>query len=63
MGPELPLQRMVTQDVGMEEDPARSTAADCETRHPNDPEFSLREPKVISLTSDDEFIFTCPGRY
>lgn len=63
MGPDFPLQRMIAKDVGMEEDPLRSAEADCETRYPSDPEYQQREPKTISLTSDDEFIFTCSGRY
>lgn len=63
MGPDFPLQRMVAKDVGMEEDPPRTAEADCETRSKADPEYQAREPRTISLNSDDEFIFTCTGRY
>ena len=63
MGPGFPLQRVVVADEGLVEDPIRNPDADCESRSPTDPQFVERETRVISLMSDDLFVFTCRGKY
>lgn len=63
MGPEFRMQRVVSSDLGLVEDPDRNETGDCETRYLSDPEYQTRPERVISLASDEEFIFTCRGRY
>lgn len=63
MGPEFSLQRVVAGPYWLEEDPTRNETGDCESRSLTDPEFAQRETRTINLNSDEEFIFTCRGRY
>ena len=63
MGPDFPLQRVVLSGKHLKDEPERAPGADCETRSPNDPNFEQRETRTIPLISDDEFIFTCSGRF
>jgi len=63
MGPEMRLQRVVPTQFGLEEDPPRNETGDCESRYLTDPEYQGRPERVINLNSDEEFIFTCRGRY
>jgi len=63
MGPDMRLQRVVASDQGLVEDPTRNEVGDCESRYFQDPEYTLRPERLINLNSDEEFIFTCRGRY